>query len=166
MLKKNGTGSDKQLELIGELRRRFPLIERLVGRFGKETHEERIPWFFALLLSAAIKVDPGACCFVLDKTKGTTALAAVMLALVRLQDEFPELARNYAQTALHRGQRVRVKPSNHVYEYCGIWEGEPNYFQLKVLGNETSRRSFPIKEVLRLEPTKRVRPIGTVGYAS
>ena len=94
MLIESGTGNDEQLELISELRRRFPLIERIIGRFGKETHEEGIPWFFAFLLSAAIKGDPGACCFVLDKTRGTTAVAAVLLALVRLQEEFPELARN------------------------------------------------------------------------
>ena len=159
---KSGIGNFEELELIGELRRRFPLIEQLVGKFGNDTPGEGIPWFFGLLLSAANKGEPGACCFVLEKSKGTTALAGVLLALVKLQEEFPELSKNYAQRALNRGQRVRVKPSNHVYEYDGIWDEYPNLFRLKVLGNESSRRSIPIKEVLRLEPTKRVRPKGKV----
>lgn len=156
----NGTtASSEQQELIGELRRRFPLFERIVGRFGKNAPEEGIPWFFALLLSAATNRDPGACCFVLDRTRGTTAVAAVLLALVRLQEEFPDLIRNYAQTALHRGQRVRVKPSDYVYEYGGLWEGFPGFFRLKVIGKKAFR-SFPVADVLRLEPTDRIRPKG------
>ena len=153
------TASKEHQELVGELRRRFPLIERVVGQFGEDTPEERVPWFFALLLAAATKPGPGACCFVLDKTRGTTAVAAVLLALVRLQDDFPELVKNYARTALHKGQRVKVKPNDFVYEYDGLWEEFPHLFRLKVLDEET-KRSFPIAEVLRLEPTDRVRPKG------
>lgn len=111
------SASGELQELVGELRRRFPLFERLVGRFGKDVQEEGIPWFFALLLAAATRRDPGACCFVLDKTRGTTAVAAVLLALVKLQDEFPESVKNYAQKALHPGQRVKVKPNDYMYEY-------------------------------------------------
>ena len=157
----SGLANGEQQELIDELRRRFSLFERAVGRFGEDTREERIPWFFALLLAAATKRGPGACCFVLDKTRGTAAAAAVLLALVRLQDEFPELVKNYAQTALHRGQRVKVKPSDYVYEYSGLWEGYPDFFRLKVLG-EKAYRTFPMNEVLRIEPTDHVRPKGTL----
>lgn len=149
----------EQEELIGELRRRFPLIERLVGRFGSNTQQERVPWFFALLLSAATKRDPGACCFVLEKTRGTTAVTAILLALAKFQDEFPELVRKYAQTALRQGQRVRVKPSDYVYEYSGVREGNPGLFRLKVMGKE-EYRSFRKEDVLRLEPTDRLRPKG------
>ena len=76
------------------MRQRFPLFDRIVGQFGEDTQEERIPWFFGFLLAAAMRPDPGACCFVLDKTRGTTAIAAVLLALVKLQDDFPELIKN------------------------------------------------------------------------
>lgn len=152
-------GGIEQEDLIGELRRRFPLIERLVGRFGSKTYQERVPWFFALILAAATKRDPGACCFVLEKTRGTTAVAAVLLALAKFQDEFPELVRRYAHTTLHRGQRVRVKPSDYVYEYSGVREGNPDLFRLKVLGTK-DYRSFRKEDVLRLEPTDRLRPKG------
>ncbi len=152
---------DKSQNLIRELRIRFPIFDRVTGRFGENSEEERIPWFFALLLAAAIKGEPGACCFVLDKTQGTTALAAVFLALARLQEDFPRLAERYARTALSEGQHVRVKPSNFVYEYEGMWEEHPGLFRLKVQ-DKPEWRSFRISEVLRLEPTTRKRPKGTL----
>jgi hypothetical protein len=111
---------DGHLELIGEFRRRFPLFDRIVGRFGEETPAERIPWFFGFILAAAAQPGPGSCCFMLDKTPGTTAIAAILAALVRLQHDFPRLVEDYARTALSRGQRVKVRPSDFVYEYEGL----------------------------------------------
>ena len=156
--------SGEQQELIGEFRRRFPLFERVGGQCGEGTPEERIPWFFALLLAAATRRAPGACCFVLDKTRGTTAVAAVLLALVRLQEDFPDLVKNYTRTALRKGQRVKVRPSNLVYEYDGLWEGYPNFSRLKVLDKE-DYRTFPMAEVIRLEPTDRILPKGNLRSA-
>ena len=150
------------LDLIGEFRRRFPPFDSIVGRFGENTPTERIPWFFGFILSAATRPGPGACCFVLDKTLGTTTIAGILAALVRLQNDFPNLVERYARTALSRGQRVKVKPSDFVYEYEGIWEDFPNFFRLKLIG-EGAWRSFPLVDVLRLEPTDRVRPKGTGG---
>ena len=149
------------LNLVQVLRKRFPLLDRLSGQFGEDLPTERIPWFFSLLLSAATRNDREACCFVLDKTEGTTALAAIFLALAQLQGEFPRLAESYARTAMIEGQHVRVKPSNTVYEYAGTWEEHPHLFRLKVL-NKPDYRSFPITEVLRLEPTTRKKPTGTL----
>ena len=147
--------------LIDELGRRFPLLSQLVGRFSQEMQEERFPWFFGLLLAAATNPNPGACCVVLDKTPGTTAIAAILLSLVRLQEGFEKLVTAYAQNALVPGQLVRVNPSNFIYEYQGFWDEVPGLFRLKVLGEE-AYRSFRIPDVLRLEPTDRVRPKGTL----
>ena len=146
-------------ELISEFRRRFPLFDRIVGHFGEDTPSERIPWFFGFILSAAGKPGSGACCFVLDKTPGTTAIASVLAGFMRLQNDFPSLVERYARTALERGQRVKVRPSDYVYEYEGIWEDVPGFFRLKFLG-ENAWRSFPLGDLLRLEPTDRVRPKG------
>ncbi len=151
---------NKQQDLIDELGKRFPVFRQLVGQFDKDTKEERIPWFFGLFLSAAQQGHPGAYCFVVDKTSGTTAVAAVLMALVKLRDEFPKLARDYAQTVLRPGQRVRVKPHNFVYEYGGLWEDNPDFFKLIFLDEETSSRTFPLDQVLRLEPTDHLRPKG------
>lgn len=96
----------------------------------------------------------------LNKTAGTTAIAAILTALVRLQSNFPRLVQQYAVAALSRGQRVKVRPSEFVYEYEGPWNEFPGFFRLKVMGEETWR-SFPLADVLRLEPTDRVRPKGS-----
>lgn len=151
---------DAHLDLIGEFRQRFPLFDSIVGRFGEKTLAERIPWFFGFILAAAAKPGAGACCFVLEKTPGTTAIAAILAGLVRLQRDFPVLVERYARTELARGQRVKVRPSDFVYEYEGLWEDFPGFFRLKLLG-EDAWRSFPLVDVLRLEPTDRVRPKGT-----
>lgn len=151
---------DAQLNLIQEFRRRFPLLERIEGTFGRESPAERIPWFFGFLLAASARQTPGACCFVLDKTEGTTVVAAVLAALTRLQREFPRLVEHYARTALSPGQRVKVRPTNLVFEYQGLWDGQPGFFRLKML-DEKSWRSVPLRDVLRLEPTDRERPRGT-----
>ncbi|MCW5749627.1 MAG: DrmE family protein [Alphaproteobacteria bacterium] len=98
----------------------------------------------------------------LDKTPGTTGIAAILAALVRLQHDFPNRVELYAQTALSRGQRVKVRPSDFVYEYEGPWKDFPGFFRLKLLG-EDAWRSFPLVDVLRLEPTDRVQPKGTGG---
>ena len=154
--------ADGQQELIRELRLRFPLIEKFTGQFGKDVQKEQIPWFFALLLSAATKQGTGASCFVLDKTQGTTAIAAILQALFILQNKFQKLVNIYAKEALTPGQNVKVKPNDYVYEYRGLWKGKPkNRFRLKVMDEETYF-TFPINQILRLEPTNRIRPKGLV----
>ena len=151
---------DIHRDLVGEFRRRFPLCDRIVGQFGAESPVEPIPWFFGFILTAAARPEPGACCFVLDKTPGTTALAAILAALTRFQHDFGSWAESYARTALLRGQRVKVRPSNFVFEYDGLWETFPGLFKLRLLG-EDAWLSFPLADVLRLEPTDHVRPKGT-----
>jgi len=152
---------DSSQVLISELRSRFPILDQIAGQFGVDSNVESIPWFYALLLAAAKKNQPGAICFVLDKTLGTTALAAVFLALSRLQVESSRLIEEYVKTAMFKGRLVRVKPSDFVYEYDGVWEDYSDQFRLKVQDKE-EWRNFPISDVLRLEPTTRKRPKGTL----
>lgn len=158
----SGSPAKGNLELIEEFRRCCPLIDSVTGRFGENLPNESIPWFFGFILSAAAKPGAGACCIVLDKSSGTTAIAAILAGLLRLQNDFPHLMQQYALTALKRGQRVKVRPNNYVYEYDGVFEDYSNHFRLKFLGKE-SWRSLPIDDVLRLEPTDRVRPKGDGG---
>lgn len=156
----NGSSVSGNLDLIREFRRRFPLLDRMVGQFGEDARSERIPWFFAFILAAVGKRGSGACCFVFDKTPGSAAIASILAGFVRLQRDFPTLVERYARTALEPGQRVKVRPSDYVYEYEGVWEDVPDFFRLKILG-EAAWRSFPLVELLRLEPTDRIRPKGS-----
>ena len=91
-------------------------------------------------------------------------MAAVALALVYLQRDFEQSAHVYAERELKVGMRVRVHPSGHVYIYDGVFANLPHsrvshLFRLRVLGT-SDVRSLPIDQVLRLEPTTRVRPKG------
>ena len=147
-------------ELVDELRRRFPLFKRIVGHFGDDCEQENIPWFFALLAAAATNDDTGACCFVLPKTPLTTPLVAVLCMLSRLFARSEALIREYAHTAVPMGSRVKVRPSKYVYEYGGIWENHERFFKLLKLDDPTSIRSFRVSDLLRLEPTDRIRPRG------
>ena len=147
--------------LIDDLSRRFPMFKGIAGHFGEGLPQESIPWFFGLLMAAVLNRSPGSCCFVLDKTFGTTALTAIFVALVKLQEEFPSLSQEYARSAIGQGQLVRVKPSDYVYEYEGLWDGQVDKFRLRVQG-KPERRTFPVSDVLRLEPTTRKRPKGTL----
>lgn len=162
-MKKRTIFDNEQQILINELYDRFPLCKEINGRFSAESEIERTPLYFSLFMAAALSNDPRPCCFVLDKTPGTVVITAVLLALENLKSNFEGLARDYASRALDRGQLVRVKPSNYVYKYDGVWEEYPHLFRLRVLNDESNSCSFPITDVLRLEPTKRVRPMGRGG---
>ena len=129
--------------------------------------------FLSLLLAAADEGESGACCFLLPCSTGIAMCSAILGALSRLQAEFPRLLENHARQGFQRGQRVRVLPSGHVYEFQGLFDDprlEPS-FRLKVVDNRTrtwrhnpilepTYRSFPIAEILRLQPTTRSMPLG------
>ena len=148
-----------QSNLINEFQRRFPLLDKIDGLFGKDVSRERIPWFFGFILAAAENPSPEACCFVFDKDTRTTALVSVLAALMRFKRKFPDFVKRYARTEFSPGDRVKVAPKGFVYEYDGLWEEFPGKFRLKVLDKE-ERRSFPLDDVLRLEPTSRMLPKG------
>ena len=153
------TGDDYS-DLMAEFQRRFPLLDKTTGLFGKNLPWERLPWFLGFFLAAAEQPGTGACCFVLDKTSGTTAIASVLAALIRFQKDFPDLVKRHTEISFSRGERVRVKPNNFVYEYDGIWEKYPDFFCLKVLDSRKDKRSFRLENILRLETTDRSRPKG------
>ena len=158
----NSDSFSAEQRLVSKLRDRFPLMDQISGRFGRDVEAEQIPCFFGLLLSAAMGNKPGACCFVLNKTPGTTATVAMFLSLIHLQNEFPKLDEEYARNKFQPGQRVRVNPKEYVYEYMGIWEEYPHLFKLKVMG-EDDYKSFPISDIRRLEPTQKSTPKGKGG---
>ena len=147
------------LNLINEFRKRFPLLDKIDGFFGKDITRECIPWFFGFILAAAENPTPGACCFVFDKNTRTTALVSVLAALIRFKREFPDFVERHVRTEFSPGDRVKVAPKGFVYEYDGLWEDFPGMFKLKVLDKE-ERLSFKLDDVLRLESTSRILPKG------
>ena len=146
-------------KLKQELINRFPLLDCLTIRANSSSDFETFPYVLGILLAATESREKHYCCLLLPKTDGAAFSIAILLALSKLKEEFPALLANYAQTSFHRGEKVRVLPTKHVYEYIGLWPEHEHLFQLKVL-DSSDIGSFPVSEILRLEPTTRVRPKG------
>jgi hypothetical protein len=145
----------------GEVERRYPLLAELVIGSCPGTQWNRLPRFLGLLLAAAESSAPEICLVLLPEIEAVGYLTAMLLALSRLQAEFPSLLHEYARRGLQVGQRVRVLPHGYVYGYAGVLGGYNESFKLDVLdANDKAWKTFPVAEILRLEPTERARPRG------
>ena len=151
---------DIREELLQQLRNEFPLVEHLRFQKDQTSGPERLLPFLAFILRAIPKETEPPRCFVLPRKQNIPMLIAILFGLQRFQTEFEKLATEYAKRSFSVGQRVLVLPTRDVYTFEGIWLGYGGtIFRLGELGTRDAR-SFPINEVLRLEPTDRVRPKG------
>ena len=146
--------------LRDELRRRYPILEKVRLSASTGGTPETIPPFFGLLLALLESSDERGCCVVVPDPTGVAHVLATLFALVRLQREFDVLTRAWAERGFEVGQRVKVNPTGHVYVYDGVFEKWPHLFKLRELGTDDDARSLSVSEILRLEPTDRQRPKG------
>lgn len=149
-------------KLVNQLEKRYPLLASLRIAGHSKSDRESLPVFLGLLLAAAESQDHRSCCFVFPDASRVASTAATLFALSKLSQEFDDLAREYAQRKFELGQRVIIWPAGCVYEYAGVLEAEGAWsrrFQLRVLG-KSDRRTLPISDILRLEPTTRKSPKG------
>lgn len=144
-----------------EFGKRHPLLQELVVADAPDSLWEALPRFLGFLLSAAESRSPQICCVLLPEMESVGYLTSTLLALSKLRAEFPDLLRGYATRDLEYGQKVRVLPHGYVYKYGGLWPSSTDFFELRVLNaSDKARRTFPVDEILRLEPTERVLPKG------
>lgn len=141
------------------LEERYPLVRRMIVCSAGDEKAEGFPLFFNLFLAAMENRDGAPCCFVLPWRGQMARLATILLGLSILRREFNSLARAYAEQKFENGQKVRVYPSKHVFVFSGFWPGQPDKFRLSTLDG-SGHRTFPASDVLRLEPTSLIRPIG------
>lgn len=123
-----------------------------------------MPYFLGLLLAASESGNRRGTCFVFPDTRRIADTLAMLSSLSWLSREFEDLARSYALRELKRGQRVRIRPTEFVYEYDNFLEATEQYperVRLKVQG-KNEYRALHIGDVLRLEPTKRVKTKGQI----
>lgn len=142
-----------------ELRRSYPLLERIVVYSLGEDNAEAFPLFFGLFLAVLDGKEDRPCCLVLPRRGQMARLAAIVFGLSVFRREFDSLAQEYARQNFSEGQRVRVHPGRHVYEFGGFWKDQPDKFRLRTLDGCGSR-TFPANDILRLEPTRLVTPRG------
>lgn len=141
----------------------FPLLEELRVATEDAGALCDLPHFLGYLLAAARKEESSPCCFIVPCATQVAHLVATLFVLDSVKRNLPGLRTTFATTGLSIGETVKVLPTGAVFEYRGIYPDNPNFFRLAVLETEgRDNRSIPIDEILRLEPTERKRPKGSL----
>jgi hypothetical protein len=140
-----------------EILRRFPLLQSLEFSDHWQSSPMQLPHFVGLLATVLETADRP-CCIVLPDSKGVSIGVSTLIAITRLQNEFPEILRAHASSSFKsREDNVLVLPTGLVYRYEGFFT--PSLFRLGVIDRKDAR-SLPVQEIARLEKTSRKRPKG------
>jgi hypothetical protein len=145
-------------DALNALKGRFPLLTSLRIHNGPNDTEE-IAGFMGILLAAIATSRHSSFCFVFPRKTQVAPLAASLYVLGRFAMDFPKLAKRYAEKTFGNPKRVRLVPEGKVFEFGGIWPGLETRFRLKLLKEEASF-TWPVTEILRIEPTARKMPKG------
>lgn len=146
-------------DLQSALRARFPLLNKLRVSHGPGDCED-IAVFMNVLLSVMDGARRTPVCFVFPRKAGIAPLSAVLFALGRFAVDFPSLADTYAGKRFQAGQRIKLIPDGKIFRFGGVWPGlETRFFRLELLG-EQAAFTFPVSDILRIEPTLHKFPRG------
>jgi len=145
-------------DLQNALKRRFPLLTSL-RIFHDPGDSEDLAAFMGVLLAAMEGSHGSSFCFVFPRKAGIAPLSASLYALGRFAVDFPKLAEQYARQSFQKEQRVRLIPEGKVFIFGGVWPGLETQFRLKLL-KERASFTWPVSEILRIEPTLRKIPKG------
>lgn len=115
-----------------------------------------------VLLAAIEESRHASFCFVFPRKEGIAPISAVLYALGRFAVDFPALAEDYAQRRFSIGQRVKLVPEGKVFVFSGVWPQHENRFLRLEILNENARFTWPVSEILRIEPTERKTPKGRI----
>ena len=149
-------------DIQNALRQRFPLLTALRIFHGPGKGED-LAAFMGVLLAAMERSGDAPFCFVFPRKAGIAPLSAALYALGRFAVDFPKLAEQYAEERFQKGQRVRLIPEGNVFVFGGVWPGlETKFFRLELLKGKAAF-TWPVSEILRIEPTLRKIPKG--GFA-
>jgi hypothetical protein len=145
-------------DLKRTIEERFPLLAT-VRIYRDADHAEDLATFMGILLAAIEEARFSPFCFVFPRKDSIAPLCAVLYALGKFAVDFPKLAEQYAERSFQKGQRVRLNPAGKVFEFGGLWPGFETRFRLELL-NEKAAFTWPVTEILRIEPTNRKIPKG------
>ncbi len=148
-------------DLAAYLKEEFVLISDLKIASGKMREPILIPPMLWLLLASVFSPDKRPVCFVLPAIDDIPSLLSCLVAVYDIANRFDDFLKDYERLAFTKGTRVKVRPHEYVFEYEGLW-GE-THFKLKELQEGKAlpaALTFPINEIVRLEPTDSKRPKG------
>jgi hypothetical protein len=136
---------------------RFPVLQLIAFSDQRQVHPENLPICVGLIAALLESADKP-CCVILPDCSGVAIAVSTLVAINRLQAEFPELLRAHASVNFRQGiDLVLVQPAGLVYRYEGFFN--PDFFKLGVLDRKDCR-SLPVKDIARLEKTTHRRPKG------
>lgn len=150
------------MQLADWLDEKLPELEDIEISYG-EDNSVKIPYIARLLVAALLNKNGADCVFIIPQSEVMACLTALLSALSNTKHNFSIYREDFAKSGLQTGQRVRLIPSNTVYEYAGFMKGiSPERFRLNLLGINSNNGcvSLPIEQVLRLFPTSRTTPMG------
>lgn len=149
-------------EIIRELHEKFPLITNLKFKRGNQGEADCLPLLIALTSAITNPDIHGDHVILVPVKHRIAAYTSILSAFTGVIQHFPDLLNQYVRNGFRRGERVKVLPTGHVYEYDGTFDiGSNNFFRLKVYdAKDGSTRSFPINEAVRLEKTNASLPKG------
>lgn len=145
-------------DTLNTLKQRFPLLASL-RLYNGPGDTEAIAAFMGILLAAIAESRHSTFCFVFPRKARIAPLTAVLYALGRFAVDFPDLAKHYAKRSFEKGQRVKLVPEGKIFVFGGLWQGLETRFRLELL-NEKAAFTWPVSEILRIEPTRRKIPKG------
>lgn len=148
---------------LSDLYKKYPLARELVFSRRDSPGEEILPAIIPMLACMTDPLIEGDCCAVLPSVERVAAYVATLVALSEVARDFDQRLAEYAATGFKEGDRVRVLPTDYVFEFGGVFEGH-DFFKLNVIDSSSGEtRSFPMREIVRLEKTERSRPKGRGG---
>ncbi|MCB0375454.1 MAG: hypothetical protein KDD04_06015, partial [Sinomicrobium sp.] len=148
------------MQLADWLDEKFPELEDIEISYG-EDKSVKIPYIARLLVAALLNKNSADCVFIIPQSEVMACLTVLLSALSNTKHDFAIYREDFAKHGLQTGQKVRLIPSNSIYEYAGFMSGvSPERFRLNLLGVNANNGcvSLPIEEVLRLFPTSRTTP--------
>jgi hypothetical protein len=144
--------------LRNALRSRFRLLTSL-RIFHGSGDSENLAAFMGVLLAAMEESRDSSFCFIFPRKASIAPLSATLYALGRFAVDFPTLAEQYAVRRFQKSQRVRLIPEGNVFVFGGVWPGLETKFRLELL-SERAAFTWPVSEILRIEPTLHKIPKG------
>ncbi|GJL75951.1 DrmE family protein [Nitrosomonas sp.] len=150
------------MKLADWLNEKFPELKNIEISYGDDD-SVKIPFIARLLVAAMLNKNGSDCVFIIPQSEVMASLTALLSALSNTKHNFPMYREDFAKHGLQIGQKVRLIPSNTIYEYAGFMSGvSPKMFRLNLLGANANNGcvSLPLEEVLRLFPTSRTTPMG------
>jgi hypothetical protein len=142
-----------------EFKLRFPFLSSLRLQYRNDDVED-LALFMGILLGTIERSRRPVFCFIFPRKGQIAPLTAVLYSLGRFALEFPKLAENYARRSFQKGERVKLRPSEKVFVFGGLWESNPSQFRLEIMNREGAAFTWPTSEILRIEATHRKIPHG------